>query len=113
MKATSALDNTTEQAVMEAIEKLSHDLTILLIAHRLTTVRRCDIIVELEHGRVVAQGATNNCSNPVRALQHGAGSSLKMLYRKYMGSSYFLTIGSLYEYFSDRWLRLQRQCART
>lgn len=55
-EATSALDNTTEQSVMEAIEKLSRDLTILLIAHRLTTVQRCDVIVELRQGRVVAQG---------------------------------------------------------
>ncbi len=55
-EATSALDNATEQSVMDAIEGLHRDLTILLIAHRLTTVRRCDIIVELEHGRVVAQG---------------------------------------------------------
>jgi len=56
-EATSALDNTTEQAVMEAIENLDRELTILLIAHRITTVRRCDTIVELEHGRVVAQGS--------------------------------------------------------
>ena len=55
-EATSALDNVTEQSVMEAIQGLSSDLTILLIAHRITTVRRCDMIVELEHGRVVAQG---------------------------------------------------------
>jgi ATP-binding cassette, subfamily B, bacterial PglK len=55
-EATSALDNTTEQSVMDAIERLNRDLTILLIAHRLSTVRRCDIIVELEHGRMVAQG---------------------------------------------------------
>jgi len=55
-EATSALDNATEQSVMDAIEGLSSDLTVLLIAHRLTTVRRCDTIVELEHGRAVAQG---------------------------------------------------------
>lgn len=55
-EATSALDNATEQSVMEAIEGLSSDLTILLIAHRLSTVRRCDTIVEMEHGHVVAQG---------------------------------------------------------
>jgi ABC-type multidrug transport system fused ATPase/permease subunit len=55
-EATSALDNATEQSVMDAIEGLGSDLTILLIAHRLTTVRRCDTIVELEHGQVVAQG---------------------------------------------------------
>jgi ABC-type multidrug transport system fused ATPase/permease subunit len=55
-EATSALDNATEQSVMDAIEQLNCDLTILLIAHRLSTVRSCDIIVELEHGRMVAQG---------------------------------------------------------
>jgi len=55
-EATSALDNATEQSVMDAIEGLSSDLTILLIAHRLTTVRRCDTIVELELGKVVAKG---------------------------------------------------------
>jgi len=55
-EATSALDNATEQEVMDAIQSLNGDLTILLIAHRLTTVQRCDNIVELEHGRVVAQG---------------------------------------------------------
>jgi ATP-binding cassette, subfamily B, bacterial PglK len=55
-EATSALDNSTEQSVMDAIEGLSGDITILLIAHRLTTVQRCDAIVELEQGRVVAQG---------------------------------------------------------
>jgi ATP-binding cassette, subfamily B, bacterial PglK len=55
-EATSALDNVTEQSVMDAIKELSSDLTILLIAHRISTVRRCDTIVELEHGQVVAQG---------------------------------------------------------
>ncbi len=55
-EATSALDNVTEQSVMEAIEGLNRSLTILLIAHRLTTVRRCDTIVELARGQVVAQG---------------------------------------------------------
>ncbi len=55
-EATSALDNTTEQSVIDAIEGLSGDLTILFITHRLSTVQRCDIIVEMEQGRAVAQG---------------------------------------------------------
>jgi ATP-binding cassette, subfamily B, bacterial PglK len=55
-EATSALDNATERLVMDAIETLDRDLTIVLIAHRLSTVRRCDAIVQLENGRVVAQG---------------------------------------------------------
>ncbi len=70
-EATSALDNATEQSVMDAIEGLNRDLTILLIAHRLTTVRRCDIIVELEHGRVVAQGTYEHlleCSPSFRKM---------------------------------------------
>lgn len=55
-EATSALDNATERSVIDAIVGLNRDLTILLIAHRLSTVERCDTIVEMEHGRVVAQG---------------------------------------------------------
>lgn len=55
-EATSALDNITEQSVMDSIKKLSKELTILIIAHRLTTVKGCDSIVELENGRVTAQG---------------------------------------------------------
>jgi len=46
-EATSALDNETERAVMEAIDGLSKDLTILIIAHRLTTIRNCDQVVDL------------------------------------------------------------------
>jgi len=72
-EATSALDNATEQSVMDAIEGLNRDLTILLIAHRLTTVRRCDIIVELEHGRVAALGTYDellNCSPGFRQSAH-------------------------------------------
>jgi ABC-type multidrug transport system fused ATPase/permease subunit len=71
-EATSALDNATEQSVMEAIEGLSSDLTILLIAHRLTTVRRCDTIVELDHGRVVAQGTYEQLLERRSALRETA-----------------------------------------
>lgn len=55
-EATSALDTSTEEAVMEAVEGLSRDLTMLIIAHRLSTVQRCDRVVQLEHGAVVANG---------------------------------------------------------
>jgi len=51
-EATSALDNATETSVMEAIDGLDRDLTILLIAHRITTLNRCDTIIELENGCV-------------------------------------------------------------
>jgi ATP-binding cassette subfamily B protein len=76
-EATSALDNATEQSVMEAIEDLNRDLTILLIAHRLSTVRRCDTIVELEHGRIVAQGTYEElleCSPGFRQMAQVVGS---------------------------------------
>jgi ATP-binding cassette subfamily B protein len=53
-EATSALDNSTERDLMDAIEGLSRELTILMIAHRLTTVERCDKIVVIEAGRIVA-----------------------------------------------------------
>lgn len=56
-EATSALDTVTENSVMEAIEDLNRDMTIILIAHRITTVRRCDTIVELDRGRIVATGS--------------------------------------------------------
>jgi ATP-binding cassette, subfamily B, bacterial PglK len=55
-EATSALDSLTEQAVMEAVNKLRHDITIVLIAHRLSTVRQCDQIYLLERGEVKASG---------------------------------------------------------
>lgn len=54
-EATSALDNETEQAVMQAIEGLSEDLTILIIAHRLTTLKSCNVIVKLDCGKILEQ----------------------------------------------------------
>jgi ATP-binding cassette, subfamily B, bacterial PglK len=56
-EATSALDNDTESAVMMAIDNLSEDLTILIVAHRLTTLRRCDQIISLQQGRIAAIGS--------------------------------------------------------
>ncbi len=55
-EATSALDNATERSLMESIEALNRDLTILLVAHRLTTVRQCDVVVEIKDGSIHAQG---------------------------------------------------------
>lgn len=59
-EATSALDITTENAVMDAVENLSKDLTIVMIAHRLTTVERCDRIIELKNGSIVNEGSPNS-----------------------------------------------------
>lgn len=56
-EATSALDNLTEQVVMDAINNLKGSKTIIIIAHRLTTVEKCDIIFLLEQGQLKAQGS--------------------------------------------------------
>ena len=55
-EATSALDNQTEEAVMRAIEGLGKDLTILIIAHRLSTLSICDEIVEISNQRILRIG---------------------------------------------------------
>ena len=62
-EATSALDNETEQAVMQAIEGLSKDLTLLIIAHRLTTLKNCTQIVELGEGGIKRAGSYHDIVN--------------------------------------------------
>jgi ABC-type bacteriocin/lantibiotic exporter with double-glycine peptidase domain len=56
-EATSALDAATEDAVMESIRRLDADLTVLIVAHRLSTLRHCSTIVRLDGGRIVARGS--------------------------------------------------------
>ena len=51
-EATSALDSETEQAVMQSIEQLSRELTIILIAHRVTTVERCEAVYEVADAKI-------------------------------------------------------------
>ena len=58
-EATSALDSQTEEAVMEAINNLNKNITIILIAHRLSTVKICDKIYLLEKGELKNQGTFN------------------------------------------------------
>ena len=52
-EATSALDNETEAAVMEAIESLQGSITMVIIAHRLTTLKKCDRIYKIGNGMAV------------------------------------------------------------
>jgi ATP-binding cassette subfamily B protein len=75
-EATSALDNRTEAAVMEAIEGLHPDLTILIVAHRLTTLRGCDLIVELERGAIRRVGSYREVidESMVGGLKQGRGA---------------------------------------
>jgi ATP-binding cassette subfamily B protein len=55
-EATSALDNETERAVMQAIDDLGDELTVLIVAHRLSTLKHCTKIVELKQGQVLREG---------------------------------------------------------
>jgi subfamily B ATP-binding cassette protein MsbA len=55
-EATSALDAESEQLVQRAIANLIQDRTTIVIAHRLSTVRRADLIVVMERGQIVEQG---------------------------------------------------------
>lgn len=55
-EATSALDNETEQAVIESLERLQSDITVFMIAHRLTTLRSCTQVIEIAGGRVRRTG---------------------------------------------------------
>ena len=64
-EATSALDGITEDTILDSVHNLAHKKTIVIIAHRLSTVKECDVIYMLERGRIVDQGTyeellTNN-----------------------------------------------------
>jgi len=56
-EATSALDNLTERAVMEAVHNLGGRKTVIMVAHRLSTVKDCDKIIVLERGRMTGEGS--------------------------------------------------------
>ena len=56
-EATSALDNRTENDVMQTISEISDEVTIIIVAHRLTTLRFCDLIIELKNGKVNRMGS--------------------------------------------------------
>lgn len=62
-EATSALDNQTEEDVMSAIKSLEKKITIILIAHRINTVKNCSIIFKLENGKIIKQGTYNEIFN--------------------------------------------------
>lgn len=59
-EATSALDNETEKAVMEAIDNLHGKMTLIIIAHRLTTIKNCDVVYEVKAGKVTRSNENFN-----------------------------------------------------
>jgi ATP-binding cassette, subfamily B, bacterial PglK len=75
-EATSALDSVTEDAVMDAIHRLMHRKTIVIIAHRITTVQPCDEIFLMERGRIIESGTYDelvSASSRFRAMAKVAG----------------------------------------
>jgi ABC-type multidrug transport system fused ATPase/permease subunit len=59
-EATSALDNITEKEITRAIESLKGEKTVIMIAHRLTTVENCDLLYLMKDGKIVDQGSYDN-----------------------------------------------------
>ena len=75
-EATSALDNLTEQAVMDAVNNLGDNITIILIAHRLSTLRQCDRIYLLERGEtkfIGTYGEFTSSSHQFKAMSVNSG----------------------------------------
>jgi len=73
-EATSALDNLTEKQIIKAIERLKGERTVILIAHRLTTVENCDTIYFMRQGQIEAKGTYNELlevNERFRALAYG------------------------------------------
>jgi ATP-binding cassette, subfamily B, bacterial MsbA len=71
-EATSALDNLSEQAIKGALQRLRQDRTVLVVAHRLSTVRDADLIVVMERGRVIESGSHD-------ALERANGAYARLL----------------------------------
>ncbi len=78
-EATSGLDGVTEAKVMKAIDDLNHRMTIILIAHRLTTVRNVDEIFEIQDGKVINRGTFNGLKNKSETFMAMANSSTTKL----------------------------------
>ena len=62
-EATSALDNQTEEDFVTSIEKLSRGLTIVIVAHRISTIRKCDKLIELREGKIINFGTPSDLLN--------------------------------------------------
>jgi ABC-type bacteriocin/lantibiotic exporter with double-glycine peptidase domain len=65
-EATSALDGVTEKSLMDAVYSLSKDLTLIIVAHRLSTLRYCDFIIELSNGSIQRVDSYKNLSEEGR-----------------------------------------------
>ena len=71
-EATSALDNQTELQISQAIEKLQGEKTLILIAHRLSTVKKCNRLFVLEEGQIIAEGTYEELLESCKSFQQMA-----------------------------------------
>jgi len=69
-EATSALDTDSEQKVQQAIDEATRHRTVIMIAHRLSTVLKADTIVVLEKGRIIGQGTHQELLQNCPRYQH-------------------------------------------
>ena len=76
-EATSALDGTTEKEVLKAINNISKTKTLIIIAHRLTTIMNCDTIYVLEDGKIIGQGKYHELMESSKAFREMAKSYLQ------------------------------------
>ncbi|HEU5134687.1 MAG TPA: ABC transporter ATP-binding protein [Steroidobacteraceae bacterium] len=74
-EATSALDSTSETELVAALDSLRGQTTVLVIAHRRSTLRACDVILELEHGRLVGAGKNAELALDSAQLRRHAGGA--------------------------------------
>lgn len=74
-EATSALDNQTEKVVMDAVNNLNKEVTIIIIAHRLGTVKKCDNIFLIDNGEVINQGTFDELINSSESFRINAINS--------------------------------------
>jgi len=72
-EATNALDGLTEQELMATLGRLRGRYTIMLVAHRMSTVRCCNVIFQLEQGRVIGSGTYDGLLKSSEAFRHMAG----------------------------------------
>jgi len=76
-EATSALDGTTEKEVFKAINNISKTKTLIIIAHRLTTIMNCDLIYVLEDGKIIGQGKYHELMESNKIFKKMAKSHLQ------------------------------------
>lgn len=75
-ESTSALDNITERVVMDAIYNLGEEVTIIIIAHRLSTVKYCDKILVMDKGKLISQGTYSQLKETNEMFKKMSGLNL-------------------------------------